>query len=94
MPLNNILLYTDDNIIGQSIHDYLSDIHRISPGQLSGHRARGVAPLAETVIFNMIHKDISAADTVVLLNKLRFHFSRCTLLVLMVKAISPICAGN
>ncbi len=93
MPLNNILLYTDDNIIGQSIHDYLSDIHQdITQASYQDIVQGGVAPLAETVLFNMIHKDISAADTVVLLNKLRFHFSRCTLLVLMVKSdIANLC---
>ena len=59
MPLNNILLYTDDNIIGQSIHDYLSDIHQdITQASYQDIVQGGVAPLAETVIFNMIHKDI------------------------------------
>lgn len=47
MPLNNILLYTDDNIIGQSIHDYLSDIHRdITRASYQDIVQGGVAPTA------------------------------------------------
>ncbi|HAV2023527.1 LuxR C-terminal-related transcriptional regulator [Citrobacter sp. CK189] len=44
------------------------------------------APQSGTIIINVIHKDISAARTVALLNRLRMYLTHCTLLVLIVKS--------
>ncbi|MBP1520347.1 LuxR family transcriptional regulator, partial [Enterococcus faecalis] len=44
------------------------------------------APSTTTIIVNTIHKDISAATTVALLNTLRKRLTHCALLVLIVKS--------
>ena len=85
--MDSILLYTDDNIIGQSVHDYLID-HATDITTLNFQDiVKGVwAPPTATVIINIIHKDISAATTVALLNTLRNRLAHCAMLVLIVKS--------
>ncbi len=59
--MDSILLYTDDNIIGQSIHDYMIDRARDITTLKFQDIVKGVgASPAATVIINIIHKDISA----------------------------------
>jgi hypothetical protein len=45
-----------------------------------------VKGVSATIIINIIHKDISAATTVALLNTLRKRLTHCALLVLIVKS--------
>lgn len=84
--MNSILLYTDDNIIGQSIYRYIIDNEKSLTVLNYRDLAKGIrAPLADTVIINVIHKNISAAATVALLNSLQNHLMSCARLVLIVK---------
>lgn len=85
--MDSILLYTDDNIIGQSIHDYMID----RAGDVTTLNFQDIvkvvsAPPTATVIINIIHKEISAATTVALLNTLRKRLAHCAMLVLIVKS--------
>ncbi|AUU03149.1 LuxR family transcriptional regulator [Raoultella planticola] len=85
--MENILLYTDDNIIGQSIHDYMVDNEKNITTLNFQDMVKGViTPSTTTVIINTIHKDIPAATTVALLNSLRKRLTHCALLVLIVKS--------
>lgn len=85
--MENILLYTDGNIIGQSIHDYMVDNEKNITTLNFQDMVKGViTPSTTTVIINTIHKDISAATTVALLNSLRKRLTHCALLVLIVKS--------
>ena len=85
--MDSILLYTDDNIIGQAIHDYMIDRARHITTLNFQDIIKGIcAPPTATVIINIIHKDISAATTVALLNTLRKRLTHCALLVLIVKS--------
>ncbi|WMJ67380.1 LuxR C-terminal-related transcriptional regulator (plasmid) [Klebsiella variicola] len=85
--MENILLYTVDNIIGQSIHDYMVDNGKNITTLNFRDMVKGViSPSTTTVIINTIHKDISAATTVALLNSLRKRLTHCALLVLIVKS--------
>ncbi|OMP94824.1 MULTISPECIES: helix-turn-helix transcriptional regulator [Raoultella] len=85
--MESILLYTDDNLIGQSIQRYMIDNDKNITALSYQNIMQGEAlPQAKIVIFNVIHKDISAADTVHLLNKLRFCLARCVRLVLIVRS--------
>ena len=80
--MDSILLYTDDNIIGQAIHDYMIDRARRITTLNFQDIVKGIcAPPTATVIINIIHKDISAATTVALLNTLRKRLTHCALLV-------------
>lgn len=85
--MSNLLFYTDDNLIGQSILHYMVDneinITTLGYQEIAG---RTCAPQSGTIIINVIHKDISAARTVALLNRLRMYLTHCTLLVLIVKS--------
>ena len=45
-----------------------------------------IAPLSGIVIFNVIHKDFSAADTMLLLNDMRWCLLHCTRLILVVRS--------
>ncbi|EOF4706864.1 MAG: LuxR C-terminal-related transcriptional regulator [Klebsiella huaxiensis] len=84
--MESILLYTDDNIIGRSIQDYLADNEKyVTPLSLQDIVTGAHLPLAGTVIVNLIHKDISVATTVALLNTLRVHLAHCAMRVLIVK---------
>ena len=91
--MESILLYTDDNLIGQSIQRYMIDNDKNITALSYQNIMQGEAlPQAKIVIFNVIHKDISAADTVHLLNKLRFCLARCVRLVLIVRSdIAGLC---
>lgn len=91
--MNSILLYTDDNLIGQSIHRYMIDNDKnITAISYQNIMRAAAVPQAKIIIFNGIHKDISAADTVHLLNKLRFCLARCVRLVLIVRSdIAGLC---
>ncbi|SAV21660.1 response regulator [Klebsiella quasipneumoniae] len=81
------MLYTDDNIVGQSIHDYMVDNEKNITTLNFQNMVKGViTPSTTTVIINTIHKDISAATTVALLNSLRKRLTHCALLVLIVKS--------
>lgn len=55
------MLYTNDNLIGHSIYHYLIDSHenatRLSYADVIHEKH---LPLAQTIIFNLINKDISA----------------------------------
>ncbi len=66
------MLYTNDNLIGHSIYHYLIDSHenatRLSYADVIHEKH---LPLAQTIIFNLINKDISAIRIVDLLNALR-----------------------
>ncbi|CAH5539884.1 hypothetical protein AI2863V1_4393, partial [Klebsiella pneumoniae] len=91
--LNSILIYTDDNIIGKSIHEYMIDnVKDITTLNLQDI-VKGISALpTATVIINIIHKDISAGTMIALLNTLRIRLSRCTMLVLVVKSdLAPLC---
>lgn len=63
------MLYTNDNLIGHSIYHYLIDSHenatRLSYADVIHEKH---LPLAQTIIFNLINKDISAIRIVDLLN--------------------------
>ena len=64
------MLYTDDNLIGQSIQRYMIDNDKNITALSYQNIMQGEAlPQAKIVIFNVIHKDISAADTVHLLKE-------------------------
>lgn len=91
--MESILLYTDDNLIGQSIQRYMIDNDKnITTSSYQNIMQGEALPQAKIVIFNVIHKDISAADTVHLLNKLRFCLARCVRLVLIVRSdIAGLC---
>lgn len=91
--MNSILLYTDDNIIGQSIYHYLTDNQKsITTLDLLALTNGICVPLTDTVIINVIHKDIAAATTVALLNSLQNHLMSCTSLVLIVQnELSSLC---
>ncbi len=84
--MESILLYTDDNIIGRSIHDYMiAKAKRITTLNFQDI-VKGVnAPATTTVIINIIHKDIPASTAVSLLNTLRKRLANCAMLVLIVK---------
>ena len=85
--MENILLYTDDNIIGQSIHDYMVDNEKNITTLNFQDMVKGViTPSTTTVIINTIQKYISAATTVAMLNSLRKRLTHCALLVLIVKS--------
>ncbi len=91
--MNSILIYTDDNIIGKSIHEYMIDnVKDITTLNLQDI-VKGISALpTATVIINIIHKDISAGTMIALLNTLRIRLSRCTMLVLVVKSdLAPLC---
>ncbi|ENE4772282.1 LuxR C-terminal-related transcriptional regulator [Klebsiella variicola] len=81
------MLYTNDNLIGHSIYHYLIDSHeniiRLGYGDVIHGKH---LPLAQTVIFNLINKDISAIRIVDLLNALRLSLQRCQQPVLVVKS--------
>lgn len=81
------MLYTNDNLIGHSIYHYLIDSHenitRLGYGDVIHEKH---LPLAQTVIFNLINKDISAIRIVDLLNALRLSLQRCQQPVLVVKS--------
>jgi hypothetical protein len=47
---------------------------------------QGQSPLSGIVIFNVIHKDFSAADTMLLLNDMRWCLLHCTRLILVVRS--------
>ncbi|HIE9243864.1 TPA: transcriptional regulator MrkI [Klebsiella variicola subsp. variicola] len=85
--MDSILLYTNDNLIGHSIYHYLIDSHenitRLGYGDVIHEKH---LPLAQTVIFNLINKDISAIRIVDLLNALRLSLQRCQQPVLVVKS--------
>ncbi|MGV1360152.1 transcriptional regulator MrkI [Klebsiella pneumoniae] len=85
--MDSILLYTNDNLIGHSIYHYLIDSHenatRLSYADVIHEKH---LPLAQTIIFNLINKDISAIRIVDLLNALRLSLLRCQQPVLMVKS--------
>jgi hypothetical protein len=81
--LDRIFLYTDDNLIGQSIHRYLVDNNKNSPPSVIRISLRGNRPLSGIVIFNVIHKDFSAADTMLLLNDMRWCLLHCTLILVV-----------
>ncbi len=72
------MLYTNDNLIGHSIYHYLIDSHenatRLSYADVIHEKH---LPLAQTIIFNLINKDISAIRIVDLLNALRLSLLRC-----------------
>ncbi|HHF8676275.1 TPA: LuxR family transcriptional regulator, partial [Klebsiella pneumoniae] len=85
--MKNTLLYTDDNIIGKSIHEYMIDNKKNITTLNFQDIVKGTsAPSTTTIIVNTIHKDISAATTVALLNTLRKRLTHCALLVLIVKS--------
>lgn len=71
--LGQYMLYTNDNLIGHSIYHYLIDSHenatRLSYADVIHEKH---LPLAQTIIFNLINKDISAIRIVDLLNALAF----------------------
>ena len=70
--MDRIFLYTDDNLIGQSIHRYLVDNNKdITTFRYQDITQGAIAPLSGIVIFNVIHKDFSAANTMLLLNNMR-----------------------
>ena len=79
------MLYTNDNLIGHSIYHYLIDSHenatRLSYADVIHEKH---LPLAQTIIFNLINKDISAIRIVDLLNALRLSLLRSQQPVLMV----------
>jgi hypothetical protein len=87
------LLYTNDNLIGHSIYHYLIDSHENATRFGYDEVIHGKhLPLAQTVIFNLINKDISAIRIVDLLNALRLSLQRCQQPVLMVKSdIAGLC---
>lgn len=85
--MSNLLFYTDDNLIGQSILHYMVDNEiNITTRSYQEIAGRTCVPQAGTIIINVIHKDISAARTVALLNRLRMYLTHCTLIVLIVKS--------
>jgi hypothetical protein len=86
------LLYTNDNLIGHSIYHYLIDSHENATFGYDEVIHGKHLPLAQTVIFNLINKDISAIRIVDLLNALRLSLQRCQQPVLMVKSdIAGLC---
>ncbi|HHG8773618.1 TPA: LuxR C-terminal-related transcriptional regulator [Raoultella planticola] len=91
--MDSILLYTDDNIIGQSIHRYMIDNNKsITTFRYQDITQGAIAPLLGIVIFNVIHQEMTAAETLSLLNKRRSCLLRCSRLVLMVKSdIASLC---
>nr|WP_181401062.1 LuxR C-terminal-related transcriptional regulator [Klebsiella variicola] len=81
------MLYSNDNLIGHSIYHYLIDSHENITRLGYGDVIHGKhLPLAQTVIFNLINKDISAIRIVDLLNALRLSLQRCQQPVLVVKS--------
>lgn len=87
------MLYSNDNLIGHSIYHYLIDSHENTTRLGYGDVIHGKhLPLAQTVIFNLINKDISAIRIVDLLNALRLSLQRCQQPVLVVKSdIAGLC---
>lgn len=86
-PLDRIFLYTDDNLIGQSIHWYMVDNNKnVTTFRYQDITQGAIAPLSGIVIFNVIHKDFSAADTMLLLNDMRWCLLHCTRLILVVRS--------
>ncbi|WP_444881918.1 transcriptional regulator MrkI [Klebsiella quasipneumoniae] len=84
--MESILLYTNDNLIGHSIYHYLIDSHENATRfGYDDVIQRKHLPVAQTVIFNLINKDISAIRILDLLNALRLSLQRCQQPVLMVK---------
>lgn len=85
--MDRIFLYTDDNLIGQSIHRYLVDKNKnITIFRYQDITRGAIAPLSGIVIFNAIHKDFSAADTMLLLNDMRWRLLHCARLILVVRS--------
>lgn len=85
--MDRIFLYTDDNLIGQSIHRYLVDNNKnITIFRYQDITRGAIAPLSGIVIFNAIHKDFSAADTMLLLNDMRWRLLHCARLILVVRS--------
>ncbi|UKK42477.1 LuxR family transcriptional regulator [Klebsiella quasipneumoniae] len=81
------MLYTNDNLIGHSIYHYLIDSHENATRfGYDDVIQRKHLPVAQTVIFNLINKDISAIRILDLLNALRLSLQRCQQPVLMVKS--------
>lgn len=78
IPLDNILLYTNGNLIGHSIHRYLidsrEDITRFGYDDVIHEK---YLSLAQTVVFDLINKDVSAIRVVNLLNALHLSLQRC-----------------
>ena len=85
--MDRIFLYTDDNLIGQSIHRYLVDNNKnITIFRYQDITRGAIAPLSGIVIFNAIHKDFSAANTMLLLNNMRWCLLHCTRVILVVRS--------
>ena len=85
--MDRIFLYTDDNLIGQSIHWYMVDNNKnVTTFRYQDITQGAIAPLSGIVIFNVIHKDFSAADTMLLLNDMRWCLLHCTRLILVVRS--------
>ncbi len=85
--MDRIFLYTDDNLVGQSIYRYMVDNNKnITTFRYQDITQGALAPLSGIVIFNVIHKDFSAADTMLLLNKMRPYLLHCTRLILVVRS--------
>lgn len=85
--MNNISLYTYDNIIGQSIYDYMIDNQKdITIFRYQDIIQGTMFPLHGIVIFNVIHREMTVAETISLLNKMRSRLLRCSRLVLVVKS--------
>lgn len=85
--MSNLLFYTDDNIIGQSIQQYIIDNEK----KITTLNYRPIVKgedifLADLVIINIIHKDISAGSTVALLNNIQKFLIHYTQLVLVIKS--------
>ncbi|WP_458363782.1 transcriptional regulator MrkI [Klebsiella africana] len=91
--MDSILLYTNDNLIGHSIYHYLIDSDENSTRLSYEDFLHGNHnPDAQTVIFNLINKDISVIRLVGLLNTLRFSLLRYQQPVLVVKSeIAGLC---
>ena len=59
------MLYTNDNLIGHSIYHYLIDSHENATRfGYDDVIQRKHLPVAQTVIFNLINKDISACKSI------------------------------
>lgn len=91
--MDRISLYTDDNLIGQSIHRYMIDNNKnISVFRYQDIAQKAGMPFAGIVIINVIHQDISAGETMSRLNMLRGYLLNCSRLILVVKSdIADLC---
>ncbi|MDV0787619.1 LuxR C-terminal-related transcriptional regulator [Citrobacter amalonaticus] len=86
-PVNNILLYTDHNFIGQSIYDYIINSGlEITTLDFQDITKDISLPKHTTIIINMIHKNITAETAVALLNTLRMRLANSIMIVLIVKS--------